>query len=231
MDVFDELDDAALTDLCAAMTTGQRRHAATLALWRLRAPLLMLGLEPAWGLHRTVVERVFRAMVLPPGEEESHRAYTEAVAEMVGTPFFTDPEKGEPDNIIAEVQMEAIAELDMWNALDELSAEDTERIIRRPREVSGGLDSSTQDSLWDHPARRAHERYLATAPSQVRDADFGYHGARNIAAEAACTDIVLALPPAAGLLDTAAGREALALCESFSAELVSTLAWQHNLGH
>ncbi|HEY9368376.1 MAG TPA: hypothetical protein VIU94_08010, partial [Streptomyces sp.] len=108
MDVFDERDDAALTDLCGAMTTAQRRHAATLALWRLRAPLLMLRLEPAWGLHRTVVERVFRAMILPPGEEESHRAYTQAVAEMVSTPFFTDPEEGELDSIIAEVQVEAI---------------------------------------------------------------------------------------------------------------------------
>ena len=29
MDVFDELDDAGLTDLCVAMTTDQRRHAAT----------------------------------------------------------------------------------------------------------------------------------------------------------------------------------------------------------
>ncbi|MFJ4002213.1 hypothetical protein ACIPWL_01945 [Streptomyces sp. NPDC090023] len=86
MDVFNELDDAALTDLCAAMTTGQRRHAATLALWRLRAPLLMLGWSPRGGLHRTVVERVFRTMVLPPGEEESHCAYPEAVAEMVSTP-------------------------------------------------------------------------------------------------------------------------------------------------
>ena len=170
-------------------------------------------------------------MILPPGEEESHRAYTQAVAEMVSTPFFTDPEEGELDSIIAEVQVEAIAELDMWNVLDELSAEDTERIIRRPREVSGWLDSSTQDSLWDHPARRAHERYLATAPGQGRGADLGYHSARNFAAEAACNDIVLALPPAAGLLGTASGREAIALCESFSAELVSTLAWQHNLGH
>ncbi|MFJ9810902.1 hypothetical protein ACIRTB_22030 [Streptomyces sp. NPDC101158] len=231
MDVFDELDDAALTDLCAAMTTDQRRHAATLALWRLRAPLLMLRLEPAWGLHRTVVERVFRTMILTPGEEESHRTYTDAVAEMVGTPLFTDQEEGELDSIIVEVQVEAIAELDMWNWLDELSAEDAERIIRRPREVSGWLDSSTQDSLWDHPAHRAHERYLATAPGQSRGTDIGYHSARNFAVEAACHDIVLALPPAVGLLGTAAGREALALCESFSAELVSTLAWQHNLGH
>ncbi|MFE5909061.1 hypothetical protein ACFQ6B_08250 [Streptomyces wedmorensis] len=231
MDVFDELDDAALTDLCAAMTTVQRRHAATLALWRLRAPLLMLRLDPAWGLHRTVVERVFRAMILTPDEEESHRAYAEAVAEMVSTPFFTDPEEGELDNVIAEVQVEAIAELEMWNVLDELSAEEVERIIRRPREVSGWLDRSTHDSLWDHPALGAHERYLETAPRLGRGADFGYHSTRNLAAEAACHDIVLALPPAAGLLGTAAGREALALCEAFSVELVSTLAWQHNLGH
>lgn len=228
---FDELDDAALTDRCAAMTTVQRRHAATLALWRLRAPLLMLRIDPEWGLHRTVVERVFRAMILTPGEEESHRAYTEAVAEMVSTPFFTDPEEGELDSIIAEVQVEAMAELEMWNVLDELSAEETERIIRRPREVSGWLDSSMQDSLWDHPAHRAHEQYLATSSGQGRGADFSYHSACNLAAEAACHDIVLALPPAAGLLGTAAGREALALCEAFSAELVSTLAWQHNLGH
>ncbi|MGW8361133.1 hypothetical protein ACWGK1_11270 [Streptomyces wedmorensis] len=231
MDVFDELDDAALTDLCAAMTTVQRRHAATLALWRLRAPLLMLRLDPAWGLHRTVVERVFRAMILTPDEEESHRAYAEAVAEMVSTPFFTDPEEGELDNVIAEVQVEAIAELEMWNVLDELSAEEVERIIRRPREVSGWLDRGTHDSLWDHPALGAHERYLETEPGLGRGADFGYHSTRNLAAEAACHDIVLALPPAAGLLGTAAGREALALCEAFSIELVSTLAWQHNLGH
>ncbi|MEW2073721.1 hypothetical protein AB0941_08780 [Streptomyces sp. NPDC013433] len=231
MDVFDELDDAALTDLCAAMTTDQRRHAATLALWRLRAPLLMLRLNPVWGLHRTVVERVFRAMILTPGEEESHRAYTEAVAEMVSTPFFTDPEEGELDDVIAEVQVAALVELEMWNVLGKLSAEEVERIIRRPREVSRWLDSSTQDSLWDHPAHRAHERYLATAPGQGRGSDFGYHSTCNLAAEAACHDIVLALPPTAGLLGTAAGREALALCEAFSTELVSTLAWQHNMGY
>ncbi|MFD7975396.1 hypothetical protein [Streptomyces sp. NPDC059071] len=227
---FDELDDTALTDRCVAMTTVQRRHAATLALWRLRAPLLMLRLDPEWGLHRTVVERVFRALLLTSGEEESHRAYTEAVAEMVGTPFFTDPEEGEPDSIIAECQVEAMAELEMWNVLGELSAEETERIIRRPREVSGWFDSSVQNSLWDHPAQRAHEHYLATASGGGRGTDFGYHSTRNLAAEAACHDIVLALPPSAGLLSTPAGREALALCEAFSAELVSTLAWQHNLG-
>ncbi|MFE5488326.1 hypothetical protein [Streptomyces sp. NPDC056527] len=231
MDVFDEVDDAALTDRCAAMTSVQRRHAATLALWRLRAPLLMLRLDPEWGLHRTVVERVFGTMVLAPRDEESRRAYTEAVAEMVSTPFFTDPMEGELDNVIAEVQVEAIAELDMWNVLDELSVEEVERIIRRPREVSGRLDSSSQDSMWDHPAHRAHERYLATALGQGRGADFGYHSACNLAAEAACHDVVLALPPTASLLGTAAGRGALALCEAFSAELVSTLAWQHNLGH
>lgn len=213
------------------MTTVQRRHAATLALWRLRAPLLMLRLDPEWGLHRTVVERVFSTMLLTPGQEESHRAYTEAVAEMVSTPFFTDPEEGELDNVIAEVQVEALAELEMWNVLDELSAEEVERIIRRPREVSGRLDSATLDSLWDHPAHHAHERYLVTAPGQGLGSGLGYHGTCNLAVEAACHDIVRALPPTAGLLGTAAGREALALCEAFSADLVSTLAWQHNLGH
>lgn len=213
------------------MSTVQRRHAATLALWRLRAPLLMLGLDPAWGLHRTVLERVFRTMLLAQGEEELGRAYTKAVAEMVSTPFFTDPEEGEPDSIVAEVQVEAIAELERWNALEELSAEETERIIRRPREVSGWLDDSTRNSMWDHPAHRAHERYLAAGTGQGRGADFGYHRTCNLAAEAACHDIVLALPPAAGLLGTAAGREALALCEAFSVEVVSTLAWQQNLGH
>ncbi|MGW1014742.1 hypothetical protein ACWD4X_32490 [Streptomyces termitum] len=231
MEAFDELDDAALTALCAAMTTDQRRHAATLALWRLRAPLLMLRIDPAWGLHRTMVERVFRTMLLAPGAEESRRAYTEAVAEMASTPVFTDPEEGELDTVIAEVQVTALAELEMWNVLGELSAEEVERIIRHPREVSGWLDIGTRDSLWDHPAHLAHEQYLATAAGPGRSADFGYHSTCNLAAEAACHDIVLALPPAAGLLDTAAGREALALCEAFSAELVSTLSWQHNLGH
>ncbi|MFD5323483.1 hypothetical protein [Streptomyces sp. NPDC127092] len=230
-DAFDQLDDTELTDRCVAMTTVQRRHAATLALWRLRAPLLMLRLDPEWGLHRTVVERVFRAMLLIPAEEEAHRTYTEAVAAMVSTPLFTDPEEGELDGIIAEVQVEAMAELERWNALDELSAEETERIIRRPREVSGWLDSSVQDSLWDHPAHRAHEQYLATVSGGGRGTDVGYHSTRNLAVEAACHDIALAQPPTAGLLSTAAGREALALCEAFSAELVSTLAWQHNLGH
>ncbi|MEE1782393.1 hypothetical protein PUR71_05545 [Streptomyces sp. SP17BM10] len=231
MDVFDDLDDAALADQCAAMTPVQRRHAATLALWRLHAPLLMLAIDPDWGLHRTVLERVFRAMVPAPGEEEPYHAYPEAVAEMLSAPFFADPQEGEPDGGVATVQVHLLVELMEWKPWEELDAEKTERIIHLPREVSSWLDSGTQSMLWDHPARRAHEAFLAAWPDQGRGPELGYHSVRNLTVEGACHEIVLALPPSADLWDTAAGREALALCEAFSVELVSTLAWQHNLGH
>ncbi|MEU8431800.1 hypothetical protein AB0F18_02635 [Streptomyces sp. NPDC029216] len=219
-------EDEALAELCRGMAPGLRRHAAALALWRLRAPLLMLPPDPRQGLHRTLLEAVFRAVLLTPGEEAGRAGEdADAVAELLGTPFFTDPEEGEPDGALAEVRLETLAELAAWRNAGGLGPEETERIIRLPRELSRTLDRITEDSPWDHPAAHAHARHLATAP-----AGSGYHEARNRAVEAACRDLTAALPPGAGLPGTAAGREALALCETFSAELVSTLAWCTTIG-
>ncbi|MFJ8161834.1 hypothetical protein ACIRBY_12940 [Streptomyces sp. NPDC096136] len=221
MDGCDGRDDAALAERCAGMTADQRRHTAVLALWRLRAPLLMLGLDPAWGTHRTLVDAVFRALLPTPGD-----TCAQAVAELTAAPFFADPQEGEPDGTAAETQMEVLVELARWRATGGPAPEDAERIVGLCRALSRSVDLVAADSLWDHPARHAHARYLATAA----EAATGYHAARNRAVEAACDTLVAGLPPGSDLPDTAAGREALALCEAFSAELAATLAWCTTLG-
>ncbi|MFF2193576.1 hypothetical protein [Streptomyces sp. NPDC058157] len=221
-------DDDALAARCGAMTADQRRHTALLALWRLRGPLLVLGTDPAWGIHRTAVERVFEAMLAAPGAG----AWTEAVAGLA--PFLTDPPESEPDGTLAEVQLEVLAELSAWRPSGDPGPDATERIVRLARDLSRSLDTSSADRLWDHPARRAHARYLAALPAggtgTGTGTGTGYHEARNHVVEAACHDLVAALPPGAALPDTAAGEEALARCEAFGAELAVTLAWHENLG-
>ncbi|WP_079428482.1 hypothetical protein [Streptomyces katrae] len=212
-------DDEALAARCAEMTVEQRGHTALLALWRLRAPLLVLGLDPGWGIHRSAVEAAFRGMLLPVHDEPLPDP----------GPLFTSPPEAEPEGVVAEVQLEVLAELHAWTTAREPGAEEAERVIRLARDLSRSLDRSCEDSLWDHPARHAHARYLATVAGG--GTAVGYHEARNLRVEAACQDLVAALPPGAGLPGTAAGREALALCEAFSAELVSTLAWRENLGY
>ncbi|GAA0294439.1 hypothetical protein GCM10010302_36370 [Streptomyces polychromogenes] len=218
MDGPGELDEDGRDGLaarCGAMAAGPRRHTALLALWRLRAPLLMLGLDPAWGIHRTAAEAVFREMLTP--------GYDGPTADPV--PFLTDIPEGEPEGVVAAVQLEVLAGLHAWPATREPYAEETERTVRLAREVSRSLDRIVEDVLWDHPAAHAHARYLATAPAGT-----GYHEARNRAVEDACHDLTAGLPPGAELAGTDAGREALARCEAFSAELVSTLAWCATLG-
>lgn len=49
MDLKDSRDDAALTERSATMPPLRRRHAATPALWRLRAPLFAFELDAEWG--------------------------------------------------------------------------------------------------------------------------------------------------------------------------------------
>ncbi|KJY35632.1 hypothetical protein [Streptomyces katrae] len=216
----DDSGDDALAARCGAMTPDQRRHTALLALWRLRAPLLALGTDPGWGIHRTAVERVFEAMLSAPGAV----AWAEATAGLA--PFLADPPEGEPAGTVAEVQLEVLAEVTAWRPSGDPGPEATERIVRLPRDLSRSLDQATGESLWDHPARRAHAWYLAAPPT----GGTGYHTARNLSVETACHDLVATLPPGAPLPGTPAGEEALALCEAFSAELAATLAWHENLG-
>ncbi|MFJ8209931.1 hypothetical protein [Streptomyces sp. NPDC096033] len=203
-----------------ADTPAHRRHTAVLALWRLRTPLLMLGLDEAWDLHRTTVEHAFNALLLAPG--------TEATA--APAPFPPHLPEGEPDGILAEFQLEVLAELTAWPTTPhpDPDPEHTKRIVHLARDLSRSLDLTVEDCLWDHPARHAHARYLATLPE---GAPTGYHQARNLAVEGACHDLATALPPdPTALPATAAGREALALSEAFGVELTATLAWLKSLG-
>ncbi|MGW2676617.1 hypothetical protein [Streptomyces sp. NPDC001436] len=222
MDAYDERDDGGLARVCAALPPGRRRHAAALALWRLRAPLLMLGLDPEWGVHRTLLDAVFHTLLLPPGAAGAEPA----VADLLGAPFFACPLEGEAEGAAAEVQAEVLAELAAWPHTAAPDPEHTERLIGLPRALAHSADLVVADALWDHPARHAHTRYLATGPDGV----LGYHSARNHAVEAACHTLVTPLPPDTPLPATPDGREALALCETFSAELAATLSWCTTLG-
>lgn len=214
--------DEALAELCAALAPAHLRHTAVLALWRLRAPLLMLGLDDTWGIHRTAVEHAFDALLPSPGAA----ARTDGAAGLA--PLLADPPEGEPEDTLAEFQLEVLAELAQWPPDADPDAAHTERTLRLARDLSRHLDRLVEDSLWDHPAHRAHAHHLSTLPA---GSPTGYHHARGVVVEAACHDLVTALPPGPDPLPaTAAGREALALCEAFAAELTATLAWLKTLG-
>ncbi|MFJ1706244.1 hypothetical protein [Kitasatospora sp. NPDC088346] len=130
------------------------------------------------------------------------------------------------------VQLETIAGLlTFGESLEGPSPDKNEYIIDCPRGLADHLDRLVEDSFHSHPSEDAHRRYLAALADPVRSHGLGYLASRNLTVEHACHGALHALPPAKGLLDTSAGRDLVALCEDFGAELVALLRWLKTTGY
>ncbi len=228
MDQKDWHDDVVLTERSAALAPRQRRQAAALALWRLRAPLFELAMDAEWGIDLSVLESLFQSAASAPGEQSNHR-YRQAIVELCDAPLFTsevDPEAREL------VQLETIARLLIFGEeLEEAGPDKIEYIIDCPRGLADYLDGKVEDSFYSHPSQDDHRQYLATLAGPIRSYGLGYLASRNLTIEYACHDAVQSLPPTEGLLDTCAGRDLIALCEDFSGELVAMLRWLNTTGY
>jgi hypothetical protein len=211
-----------LSERLLALQPVQRRHAASLALWRLRAPLLALELDPDWGIDPAVLESLFEAAASAPGAE-SDRAYGEALAELCAAPLFSS--EVDPDTVEL-VQLETLASLlTFGEVLAAAGIDEIERVVECPRSLADHLDRIVANSFYAHPAEEARRRFVDTVERDIGQHGLGYLGSRNLVAEFACHEALPTIPAAAGLRDTPGGRTLLTLCEEVGAELVATLWW------
>ncbi|MEU6864525.1 hypothetical protein ABZ924_14800 [Streptomyces sp. NPDC046876] len=210
----------------AGPTPARRRQAAALALWQWRAPVLAFDMDEEWGVDPSALETLFRLAAAPPGEA-SDRAYAQAVAELCTAPLFTS--EVDPDTVRL-VQLEVIAALPAFGEPPDGPGPDgAERFLDAVSGLAAYLDGLVEDSFHDHPSQDAHRRYLDGAADRPRGA--GYLASRSHAVASACHSGLRALPEAAGLLDSPAGRELLALCEDFGREAATTLHWLRTTGY
>lgn len=225
-------------------TPLRQRRAAALALWRLRAPMLAFEWDAEWGLDRTVVDELFRSAVSAPDEQSDGR-YRRAAAELSRAPLF-DSEVDDP-NVRELVQLETLVRLLAFgearaeptedqnedqseDQADDQAEDQVEFIVEGPRDLAHYVDQCVEASFYDHPSQDAHRQYLAALPAPARNHGLGYLASRNLAVEHACHETLPALPASDGLLDTPAGRDLIARCEDFGAELAATLKWLGTTG-
>ncbi|MFJ6793120.1 hypothetical protein [Streptomyces sp. NPDC091268] len=203
----------------------RQRQAAVLALWRWRAPILAFGLDAEWGVDRSVLESLFRLAASPAGEE-SDRAYRRAIAELCTAPLFTS--EVDPDTVQL-FQLETIGNLlTFGELLDKPGGDEVERVVEASAGLANHLDGLVEGSFHSHPSEEVHRQYLADLSGR---AGVGYFASRHFAVETACHGALGVLPDSAGLLDSATGRELLALCEGFGEEVVTTMRWLRMTGH
>ncbi|MFJ8441472.1 hypothetical protein [Kitasatospora griseola] len=220
-----------------ALTSLRQRRAAALALWRLRAPMLAFEWDAAWGLDRAVVDELFRSAVSTPDEQSDGR-YRRAAAELSRAPLFAS-EVDDP-SVRELVQLETLVRLLAFgealsepteDQADDQTDDQIEFIVECPRDLAHYVDQCVEASFYDHPSQDAHRQYLAALPEPVQGHGLGYFASRNLAVEHACHEALPALPAADGLLDTPVGRDLIARCEGFGAELAATLKWLGTTGH
>ncbi|MFD5559524.1 hypothetical protein [Kitasatospora griseola] len=214
-------------------TSLRQRRAAALALWRLRAPMVAFEWDAEWGLDRAVVDELFRSAVSAPDEQSDGR-YRRAAAELSRAPLF-DSEADDP-NVRELVQLETLVRLlafgeALAEPAEEQSDDQVEFIVEGPRDLAHYVDQCVEASFHDHPSQDAHRQYLTALPEPVRSHGLGYFASRNLAVEHACVETLPTLSTADGLLDTPAGRDLIARCEDFGAELAATLKWLGTTGH
>lgn len=196
-----------------------QRQAAALALWRWRAPLLAFELDAEWCLDQPVLESLFR-LAASRLDEDSVRAYRQAIAELCTAPLFTsevDP------NTVQLFQLETISNLlTFGELLDKPGMNEVERVVEASTGLANYLDGLVEGSFCSHPSEEAHHQYLANLADPAHK---GYFSSRHSAVETACHGALGVLPDSAGLSDSPTGRELLMLCEDFGEELVTTMQW------
>ncbi|MGW9031623.1 hypothetical protein ACWGQ5_47975 [Streptomyces sp. NPDC055722] len=203
----------------ADLNPVHQRLAAVLALWRWRAPLLAFQLDPEWGIDPAVLESLFQLAASPSGEQ-SDRAYRRALADLCTAPLFTS--EVDPDTVQL-FQLETISSLlTFGELLDNPGVDVAGRVIEGSAGLANYLDDLVDGSFYSHPSEEAHREYLANLAGRAGER---YFASRNFAVESAGHRALRALPETAGLLDSSAGRELLALFEDFGEELVTTMRW------
>lgn len=202
-----------------------QRQAAVLALWRWRAPMLAFALDAEWGVDQSVLESLFRLAASPP-DEQSDRAYRQAIAELCTAPLFTS--EVDPDTVQL-FQLETISSLlTFGELLDKPGVDEVERVVETSAGLANYLDGLVEGSFYSHPSEEAHHQYLADLADRAGE---GYFASRHFAVETACHGALRVLPDSAGLPDTPTGRQLLALCEDFGEEIVTTMRWLRMTGH
>ncbi|MEU6087594.1 hypothetical protein ABZ865_12420 [Streptomyces sp. NPDC047085] len=202
-----------------------QRQAAVLALWRWRAPVFAFELDAEWGVDQAALESLFQ-LAASAASEQSDRAVQQAIAELCMAPLFTS--EVDPDTVQL-FQLETISSLlTFGELLDKPDVDVAERVVEGSAGLANYLDDLIEGSFYSHPSEEAHRDYLANLVDQASE---GYFASRNFAVESACHGALRALPDAAGLLDSLAGRELLALCEDLGEELITTMRWLRATGH
>jgi hypothetical protein len=197
-----------------------RRHQATsLALRRLRAPLLDIEMPAEWGIDQRLVESLFDILASGPSDSVQN-----IISDIRMAPLF----ESEVDPTLAEeVQLEAIGGLlDFGDSHRDLDVKTTGRIITIAREMAHYLDQFFADSLTPDPLEDAHRGYVSQLDASVAAYGLDYYGSRNIKVEFDCRDAIDRWPDGEGMFTTLSGRELLQLCDEFSAELVTGIRQQ-----
>ncbi|MFI5814976.1 hypothetical protein ACIA7S_28960 [Streptomyces sp. NPDC051643] len=223
MDQKGRLKNVVQIERSADLKPVHQRQAAVLALWRWRVPVLAFELDAEWGIDPAVLESLFQ---LAASGEQSDRAYRRAITDLRTAPLFTS--EVDPDTIQL-FQLETISSLlTFGELLDNPGMDVTDRVIEGSAGLANYLDDLVDGSFYSHPSEETHREYLANLAGRAGER---YFASRNFAAESAGHRALRALPDTAGLLDSSAGRELLALCEDFGEELVTTMQWLRATGH
>jgi hypothetical protein len=213
--------DASRTERIAALDARQRFLTAALALRRLRAAVLDVGLPADWGIPAELVGGLFATLVAEPTQELAEAVHRQA-AELLQTPVF-GPFEMEPE-FVEEVQMEALSGLLMLDeGLPELDVEQADYIVYRVRAMAVYVDGTISDSLRVDPEDEPHQRYVDRLGGEVGAYGLGYFGSRNLEREFACHAAIVDPGSAGAFFTSVAGREQTRLCDEFGAELVPVL--------
>ncbi|NUS17125.1 MAG: hypothetical protein HOY69_37990 [Streptomyces sp.] len=213
--------DASRTERIAALDARQRFLTAALALRRLRAAVLDVGLPADWGVPAELVGGLFATLAAEPTQELAEAVHGQ-VAELLETPVF-GPFEMEPE-FVEQVQLEALSGLVMMDeGLPELDVEQADYIVYRVRAMADYTDGMISDSLRMDPDEEPHQRYLDRLGAEVRAYGLGYFGSRNLEREFACHAAIVDPGSAGSFFTSAVGREQARLCDEFGAELVPVL--------
>jgi hypothetical protein len=206
--------DESLDSWISAADWLRRHQAASLALRRLRAPLLDIEMPAEWGIDRRLVESLFDILASWPSDSVQN-----IISDIRMAPLF---ESEVYPTLAEEVQLEAIGGLlDFGDSHRDLDVKTTGRIITIARGMAHYLDQLFADSLTLDPLEDAHRGYVSQLDASVAAYAMDYYGSRNIKVEFDCRDVIDRWPDGEGMFTTPSGRELLQLCDEFSAELVS----------
>ncbi|MEU9450649.1 hypothetical protein [Streptomyces sp. NPDC048277] len=212
--------DDVLTAEIRRMDRAQRHKVVLFALRRLQAPLTDISMPEEWGVDPAEVEVLLRQGASRL-DGETDNSFQQALDWLSQAPLFgleLDPE------IAESFQLEALGGWMMASeAVGEMSEGQTDTIIVLTRELADYLDRCLNDTLTVVAGDEDRERYLANVAVPLRAYGLGYFATRNLEVEGQCHEAIVATTDGTELLNSATGRDLLALCDEYSREMVSVL--------